>query len=146
QFTLASPFTTNAAIAVASTSPATVPASAVAATAVPANTAISVTFSRPAQPASITANTSGTACSGSIQVSSDGFVTCVRMAAQPAPGNGNLTFTLALPSGVVLATSTAYKIRVTSGARDADGVPLSPAYTATTGFTTDVALAVNSTS
>jgi hypothetical protein len=143
-FTLAAPFTTNAAIAVASTSPATTPANGAAAAAVPVNSSIGVTFSRAADPSSITANNSGTACAGSLQLSADNFTTCVRMAQQPVASSGNLTFTVT-PAVLLNPAPAVYKIRLTSGAHDADGVPLSPAYTSAIGFSTDVALSVATT-
>jgi hypothetical protein len=94
---------------------------------------ITVTFSEAMQVASITASTSGASCTGTIQVSSDNFATCAAMVANPVGSAGNTVFTLT-PSGG-LASLGAYKVRVTTGAKDAAGNALAAAYTASDAFT-----------
>lgn len=111
---------------------------------VPTNTSIAVAFNHAALPSSIDASTSGSACSGVVQLSSDDFATCVPMADVPAPSAGNKVFTASPASA--LAAGTRYKIRVTTGARDAGGSRLDAAYTSRNGFVTDTPFAVASTS
>ncbi|MCC6897944.1 MAG: Ig-like domain-containing protein [Polyangiaceae bacterium] len=117
------------------TTPPTVTATTPAPTtmAVGKSTPITVTFSEAMQVASITAATSGASCVGTLQVSKDNFATCVAMVANPAASAGNTVFTLT-PSGG-LASLGAYKVRVTTGAKDAAGNALATQYTATDAFT-----------
>jgi hypothetical protein len=51
-----------------------------------------------------------------------------------APSGGNVTFTV-MPAAP-LNSGTTYKIRVTTGAQAADGVPLASQFTQASGFTT----------
>ncbi|MBE7485200.1 MAG: Ig-like domain-containing protein [Polyangiaceae bacterium] len=94
---------------------------------------VAVTFGEAMQVASITTSTSGTSCTGTIQVSSDNFTTCVAMSAQPVASAGNTVFTVT-PSGG-LASLGAYKVRVTTAAKDASGNALAAVYTAADAFT-----------
>ena len=55
---------------------------------------ILVTFSEAMDTASVTTNTSNTSCSGSFQVSSDSFSTCVKMSSSPSVSNSDKTFTV----------------------------------------------------
>lgn len=102
-------------------------------TGVPKSSTVAVTFDEAMQVASITTSTSGTSCTGTIQVSSDNFTTCVAMSAQPAASAGNTVFTVT-PSGG-LASLGAYKVRVTTAAKDASGNALAAVYTAADAFT-----------
>ena len=85
---------------------------------------ISVTFSEAMDTASITTNTSDTSCSGSFQLSSDTFSTCVQMSSSPSSSNSDKTFTVDPSSNLSYATT--YKFHVTyciskgicSGAKD----------------------------
>ena len=80
---------------------------------------ISVTFSEIMDEATITTNTSDTSCSGTFQFSSDNFSTCVKMTGLSfTASNSYKTFTI---ENVVLANSTFYKYRFTSGATDLAG-------------------------
>ena len=72
--------------------------------------------------------------SGSLQVSSDSFNTCVQMSASPSVSNSNKTFTLDPASN--LSYNTTYKVKVTTDAKDSAGNALASAYTHSTGFTT----------
>ena len=81
--------------------------------------------------ATITTNTADTACSGALQLSADGFVTCVRMAAAPASGDDQ-TFTLA--PAAPLASATTYQLRVLGDVTDAGGTPMGADFTTATGF------------
>lgn len=107
-------------------------------TAVVESSPIVVTFTGAMNPASLTAQTTSGACSGSIQVSTDNFATCLGFAAAaPTMSLGNTVATLgALPG---LSYGTAFKIRVTTAATDASMSPLGMQYTSATGFTTRLA-------
>jgi uncharacterized delta-60 repeat protein len=127
QYTTPTGFTTE--IYVTSTSPADSDSE------VSVSTTISTTFSETMNTSSLTANTSGTSCSGTIQVSSDNFSTCVQMSSSPVASNSNKTFTVT-PSSILSYTTT-YKIRVTSGVQDSSGNGLSSKYETSSGFDTD---------
>ena len=129
-FTTAAGFTT--ADTTAPTVSSTVPANA--ATGVAVASTVAVTFNEAMNPATLTTNTAGTACSGTFQVSSDSFTTCVQMAAAPVPTVGNTVFTVT-PSSA-LGSATTYRIRITTGAQDAAANALAAAFTTATGFTT----------
>jgi len=111
---------------VASTSPAD------NASSISLNSSISVTLSEVVDNNTVTTNTSNT-CSGTLQVSSDNFSSCVQMSSSPSSSNSERTFTLD-PSDN-LSYSTTYKIRVSTGVKDLAGNGLT-AYTSTNGFTT----------
>jgi hypothetical protein len=138
QFQTATGFATVGGFLVASTSPAD------GAMMVSENTSISVTFTTPANVASITTSTSGTSCVvGTIQLSADNFATCVAMNAQPVASNANQTF--AVTPQAALLSSTLYRIRVTTAAEDTTNTPLVMAYASVTGFKTHDPFAVAST-
>jgi hypothetical protein len=99
------------------------------------NTTITVTFSEAMEITTITTNTSNTTCSGSLQVSSDSFNTCLQMSsASPSVSNSNKTFTLDPASN--LSYNTTYKVKVTTDAKDTAGNALTSSYTHSAGFTT----------
>ena len=56
-------------------------------------TTVAVIFSEAMSTGSITTNTGDTTCSGSLQLSSDNFTTCIKMSATPAASNSDKTFT-----------------------------------------------------
>ena len=56
-------------------------------TSVSIDSTISVTFSESMDTTSITTNSSGTSCSGTLQVSSDSFSTCVQMSSSTSSDN-----------------------------------------------------------
>ncbi|NVB42442.1 Ig-like domain-containing protein [Pseudenhygromyxa sp. WMMC2535] len=93
---------------------------------------ISVTFSAAMDAATLTTNTANTSCSGSVQVSADGFSTCVQMAAAPSSGD-DTTFTLT-PAGD-LASATTYELRVLAEVTDAGGTAMAADFTTNEGFT-----------
>ena len=127
QYSTPTGFTTE--IYVTSTSPADSDSE------VSVSTTISATFSETMNTSSVTANTSGTSCSGTLQVSSDNYSTCVKMNSSPVASNSNKTFTVT-PSSILSYTTT-YKIRVTSGVQDSSGNGLSSKYETSSGFDTD---------
>ena len=94
---------------------------------------ISVTFSEAMDTTSVTTNTSNTTCSGSLQLSSDNFSSCFQMSSSPSNSNSDKTFTVD-PSDNLLY-STSYKIRVTTGVKDASGNTMSSQYETSNGFT-----------
>jgi hypothetical protein len=98
------------------------------------NLPISVTFNESMEISTIDTTTSGTACTGSIQLSSDNFVTCIPFATQPIASNGNKTFSI-YPSAN-LATSTIYKIKIAETIKSSNGISLSGSFTQLSGFTT----------
>ncbi|MCP4752207.1 MAG: hypothetical protein GY866_15020 [Proteobacteria bacterium] len=101
---------------------------------IPVNASISVTFSESMGVAGITTNTGGTTCSGTVQVSRDGFATCVQMDGGFSASDGNRTFTITSSSN--LSDSAIYMIKVTAGAKDVAGNPLAGEYSTSNGFTT----------
>ena len=83
------------------------------------NTTIVVTFSEAMNTSTITVNTSGTTCSGSIQVSKDNFSTCVQASSDPVAGVENKAFTVTLTSN--LEGNTTYKTKILVTATDSAG-------------------------
>ena len=96
-------------------------------------TTIVVTFSETISTSSITTNTSDTTCSGSFQLSSNNFTTCVKMSAIPSASDNVTTFT-ATPAEN-LSNGTTFKLRITTSAKDTSSNSLVTVYT-TNGFTT----------
>ena len=96
-------------------------------------TTIAVIFSETISTSSITTNTSDTTCSGSFQLSSDNFTTCVKMSATPSASDNNTAFT-ATPAEN-LSNGTTHKLRITTSAKDTSSNSPVSAYT-TNGFTT----------
>ncbi len=101
-----------------------------ASTAVAAATPISVTFSTPMSAATITADTN-TTCTGSVQLSGDGFVSCLAMSGPPTTSD-DTTFTFTPAASLDSATN--YETRVTTAAQDAAQTPLAAPYTSANGF------------
>ncbi len=99
------------------------------------NATISIAFSEPINAATLTTITVAGACSGSLQVSSDNFATCIGMTANaPTMSSGDTVSTMT--PATLLTGSTIYKIRVTTAITDYSGNSLLSVYTSTTGFTT----------
>lgn len=86
---------------------------------------ISVTFDREMDIGTITTNTD-TSCSGSIQVSKDGFTTCVPMSGSPTPSVGDTVFTITPNND--LETMTVYTIKVTTAVKESGGNVLATEY------------------
>lgn len=101
------------------------------ATGVAADAAIAVTFSEAMAPATITTNTADAGCTGALQLSADGFATCVRMAAAPASGDDQ-TFTVTPLAP--LSSATTYQVRVLGEVTDAGGTAMGADFTTATGF------------
>ncbi len=101
------------------------------ASAAPIVPTISVTFSEPMDPTTIGVNTGDDECSGSLQVSSDGFGSCVQMTGQPTSSD-DTTFEV-VPTAELLS-ATYYEIRVTTAATDAAGNPMAARFETGRGF------------
>ena len=98
------------------------------------NSTISITFDMGMDTSSIIANTNSL-CGGSVQLSTDGFVTCIPMASSlPVISGGDQIFTFA--PATPLSLSNEYKIRVTTSVMDLSGSTLETIHTSLNGFTT----------
>ena len=81
---------------------------------------ITVIFNEAMDPATVTTNLPlDTTCSGTLQVSSDGFATCVEMLTAPVYSGDNKIF-IVLPIAS-LTGSTNYQVRITTGVADTAG-------------------------
>ena len=114
-----------------SVSVSTIPANG--ATSVLTSTTITVTFSTAMNTATVTTNTADTVCSGSLQVSSDNFTTCVRMNSPMSSSGGDTIFTMT-PMTALTGNPTNYKIRVTTAAQNTAGTSLATTFVSS--FTT----------
>ena len=97
------------------------------------DTNIYIHFSEAMDNSSITAITSGSTCSGTVQLSRDGFSNCLPMSSSPAVSNNNKIFTFDPSSD--LAGGYTYKIRVTTGVKDGSGNTMSSQEETDIGFT-----------
>ena len=104
-----------------------------ASTSVAKNSSVSVTFSEVMASSSVTTNTSDTSCSGSLQLSSDSFSTCIAMSASPSSSD-NTSFSITPAADI--NSGTTFKFKVTTSATDSAGNALASAYTTSNGFTT----------
>ena len=96
-------------------------------------TTVAATFSKKMATGSVTTNTNDTSCSGSYQLSSDNFTTCIKMSATPSASDNDTAFT-ATPADN-LSNGTTFKLRITTSAKDTYSNSLASTYT-TDGFTT----------
>ena len=91
-----------------------------ASTGISRSSTISLTFDREIDTSTISTNYFSTSCTGAIQVSSDGFSTCVQMSGAPVSSNSNKTFTVTPANS--LSANTIYRIGVSkSNLRDTNG-------------------------
>ncbi|OGG99358.1 MAG: hypothetical protein A2600_02220 [Candidatus Lambdaproteobacteria bacterium RIFOXYD1_FULL_56_27] len=117
---------TNPAPKVSSTSPAA------GATAVALDSTLSVTFDASMDSSTLTGSSSGSSCTGSVQLSVDQFATCRPLTSQPTADSTYKTFSFKSALGSRLS----YKIRVTTTAKSGAGVALESNYTQDTAFAT----------
>ena len=96
-------------------------------------TTVAVIFSEAMSTGTITSNTSDTSCSGSFQLSSDNFSTCIKMSAAPSASNSDKTFT-ATPADN-LSAGTTFKLQLTTSVNDTSSNSLASTYISD-GFTT----------
>lgn len=96
---------------------------------------IQVTFNEDMNPSSVTTNTGGSnACSGSLQVSSDGFSSCIPILADPTTVD-NRTFSMTPSTSFI--SGTVLRIRINTAAADAAG-NATIGYTTPNGFASEV--------
>ncbi|HVY44819.1 MAG TPA: lamin tail domain-containing protein [Minicystis sp.] len=112
-----------------------------ATTGVSTGTTIAVTFNTAMNPATLTAKSTldSGACSGSVQVSTDGFTTCIPMSGPVMTGGNTIatfTPTLALSYGEV------FQIKVTTAATSGVGLALAADFTTPSGFTSTLSYPV----
>lgn len=79
-------------------------------------TTVAVTFSENMETGSVTTNTNDTTCSGSFQLSSDNFTTCIKMSAAPVASNNDTIFTITPASS--LSAATTFKVKITTSVSD----------------------------
>ena len=101
---------------------------------VPVATKVVVTFSDEMKAYSITTNTADTICSGSFQLSSDDFSTCIKMSASPVASDNDTTFTITPASSLSLNTN--YKFKITTSVTETSCNKLATDNITTNGFTT----------
>ena len=94
---------------------------------------VAVTFSEKMETGTVTTNTSDTTCSGSFQLSSDNFTSCIKMSAAPVASDNDTIFTITPASS--LSAATTYKTKITTSVKDISCNTLGSAYTYN-GFTT----------
>ena len=79
-------------------------------------TTVAVTFSETMATGSVTTNTNDTSCSGSFQMSSDDFSSCIKMSAAPVASDNATTFTITPASS--LSAATTFKVKITTSVTD----------------------------
>ena len=101
---------------------------------VPVGTEVEITFSMAVDQTTVTTNTSDNICSGSVQLSSDSFSSCVMMASDPTADSDGKICTVTPSSSLLF--NTVYQIKVTTDVADTAGNPLAAQYLSTSGFMT----------
>ncbi|MBF0236666.1 MAG: Ig-like domain-containing protein [SAR324 cluster bacterium] len=107
-----------------------------AAISVASNSSISVTFSEPMDISSVTGNIISEVCSGTVQISKDDFISCVKLSASMIATNQNQTFSF---SPATPLNPGLYKIKITTGVRDVYGNHLGSDQIQTKGFSVRIA-------
>ena len=97
-------------------------------------TTVAVTFSENMATGSVTTNTSDTSCSGSYQLSSDNFTTCIKMSAAPVASDNDTIFTMTPASS--LSTATTFKVKITTSVTDISCNTLGSDNSSIVGFST----------
>ncbi|OGG93017.1 MAG: hypothetical protein A2527_13855 [Candidatus Lambdaproteobacteria bacterium RIFOXYD2_FULL_50_16] len=97
------------------------------------DTSIAITFTGPLDATTLTVNAKDSQCSGNLQLSSDGFTSCVVLSSTLSLSNGGNTVTMT--PAQALSAKTKYQVRLTDGLRDLLGNGPPKAYTSA-GFTT----------
>ena len=96
------------------------------------SSSISVTFTKSMNSNTLSTNTIDTSCSGTLQVSHDNFVSCIRMQTAPIENNSSQTFIITPSDNLSLATN--YKIKVSYGVEDSSGNLMKNEYETKNGF------------
>jgi len=107
------------------------------ATNVPTPQNLVIAFTAAVNPATLTAQTVSGPCGGSVQMSANGFASCLAFAtasANMSSGNTLATFTPA----PAWSFGTLYQIKVTAAVQSAEGNPLGSEYVTANGFTTGI--------
>lgn len=99
---------------------------------------VTVGFSLPVDPATLVTQVAAGACTGTLQLSTDGFASCVGFASATPQLDASGTLATAAPS-VQLAGQTTFRIRVTAGVASLSGVALGADVAQGTGFRTTCA-------
>ena len=107
-------------------------------------TEIAIQFSAAMSTSSLTAITSGSACTGSIQVSANDFATCIPFASASPATDDNKQFRLT--PNPALSASLMYKIKVTTAATSSDGKALANTYVSAAGFGSQAQLLITEVS
>ena len=97
-------------------------------------TTVAVTFSENIETGSVTTNTSDTTCSGSFQLSSDNFTTCIKMSAAPVASDNDTIFTITPASS--LSAATTFKVKITTSVTDISCNTLGSDNSSIVGFST----------
>jgi hypothetical protein len=97
-------------------------------------TTVAVTFSEKMASGSVTTNTSDTTCSGSFQLSSDNFTTCIKMSAAPVASDNDTIFTITPASS--LSAATTFKVKITTSVTDISCNTLGSDNSSIVGFST----------
>ena len=97
-------------------------------------TTVAVTFSEIMATGSVTTNTSDTTCSGSFQLSSDNFTTCIKMSAAPVASDNDTIFTITPASS--LSAATTFKVKITTSVTDISCNTLGSDNSSIVGFST----------
>ena len=84
---------------------------------------------------SVTTNVANTTCSGTFQVSSDNFGTCVQMSSSPSNSNSGKTFTI-IPSSSLSSNTNYKKIQLDTEIKDSKGNILTNLWRSSEGFIT----------
>ena len=101
---------------------------------VPVASQVVVMFSDKMLATSISTNTADTICSGSFQLSSDNFSTCIKMSAAPVASDNDTTFTITPASS--LSKETNYKFKITTSVSETSCNKLVSDNITINGFTT----------
>ena len=105
---------------------------------VPVNTSITVSFDEAMNSSTISFNSEETDCSGSVQLSEDGFINCVPLSSESLSfGPDQLVFSIS--PQFPLEGFTNYKIKISTAVKDLALNPLQQDYVSPTSFTTGAA-------
>ena len=97
-------------------------------------TTVAVKFSENMETGSVTTNTSDTTCSGSFQLSSDNFTTCIKISTAPVASDNDTTFTITPASS--LSAVTTFKVKITTSVSDISCNTLGSDNSSIVGFST----------
>ena len=102
---------------------------------VSATAGLTIGFTEPIDPASVSTNEDTVKCSGSLQISSDQFTSCVPLLSLVGADAQSRAFSVRASSR--LEYTTQYQVRATREITDSSGNPLAATWMQATGFTTE---------